>query len=146
MMGRKIFEYELDVTGIEDTGIALPDIISKKAIIPASGVRVDVAFSGKVSGEVEGTIRGVDYIQFHADGSVILDIRAMIQTKSGHHIAISADGRALLNETGTEAAIRENIHLNTAASEYRWLNTHQIWGVGKADFARGKIYVKAYLQ
>jgi len=146
MIGRKIFEYELDVTGVEDTGVSLPDIISGNANIPASGVRVDVAFAGQVSGEIVGKVHGVDYIRFYPDGSIVLDIRAMIETASGDRIAISADGRAVLNDTRNAADLRENIHLNTVAADYQWLNTRQVWGVGTVDFSRGKIFIQSYVQ
>jgi len=40
----------------------------------------------------------------------------------------------------------ENVTLSTAADEYAWVNTHQVWGVGTVNFAAGKIHVEAYMQ
>jgi hypothetical protein len=44
------------------------------------------------------------------------------------------------------ADLRENVCLTTAAADYAWVNTRQIWGVGTANFAVGKIHVEGYLQ
>jgi len=39
-----------------------------------------------------------------------------------------------------------NIRLSTAAKEYAWVNARQIWSVGTASLATGKIQVEAYMQ
>jgi hypothetical protein len=57
MRGEKIYEYDLDVTGMTDYGVSLDAVLSGEAKIPQQGVRIDVAF-----GEEEGsTVRFVYY-------------------------------------------------------------------------------------
>jgi hypothetical protein len=44
MGGGKIYEYDLDVTGVTDSGVSLDSILSGKGTIPPQGVRgVDYA-------------------------------------------------------------------------------------------------------
>ena len=43
MRGEKIYEYDLDVTGVADYGISLDAILSGQLQMPPQGVRVDVA-------------------------------------------------------------------------------------------------------
>jgi len=146
MIGKKIFEYELDVVRVTDSGVSLEEVLSGNTKIPLSGVRVDVAFEGQAKGDIAGRVYGVDYIQIRPDGSILLDIRAMIETTDGHRIAISADGRATASPTTPVAQLRENISLSTASEKYQWLNAHQIWGVGQVDFSTQKILIEAYMQ
>jgi hypothetical protein len=40
----------------------------------------------------------------------------------------------------------ENVSLSTAAEDYAWVNTRQIWGAGTVNFATGKIHIDAYIQ
>ena len=91
-MGEKIYEYDLDVTGMTDYGVSLDDILSGKVPIPPQGVRFDIAFEGRASGRLAGHVRGVDYLRMRADGRVDLDIRGTIETEDGRRIALSASG------------------------------------------------------
>jgi hypothetical protein len=36
--------------------------------------------------------------------------------------------------------------LTTAAANYAWVNTRQIWGYGTVNSATGKIHIEAYMQ
>ena len=44
------------------------------------------------------------------------------------------------------ADICEDVSLSTAAEDYAWVNTRQIWGAGTVNFATGKIHIDAYMQ
>jgi hypothetical protein len=146
MRGEKIYEYDVDVTGVTDSGVALQDILSGKAQVPPQGVRVDVAFDGRSAGRLAGHVRGVDYAQARADGRISLDIRAVIETADGARIALSADGVASLRAGEPIADLYENVSLSTAAAAYAWINTRQVWGVGTVNFASGKIHIDGYMQ
>ena len=146
MRGEKIYEYDLDVTGVVDYGVSLPDILSGKAAIPPQGARIDVAFEGRAKGRLSGRVRGVDYLLMRADGRVDLDIRASIETDDGKRIALSADGVGVARETEPVADLCENVRLTTAAAEYAWVNTRQVWAPGTVNFATGKIHIDAYQQ
>ena len=146
MRGEKIYEYDIDVTGMTDYGVSLDAILSGKEQIPAQGVRIDVAFAGQARGRVAGRVRGVDYTRMRADGRVDLDIRAVIETEDGHRIALSADGVAAPRAGEPIADLWENVSLSTAAEKYEWVNTRQIWGVGTVNFSTGKIHIEAYMQ
>jgi hypothetical protein len=146
MEGEKIYEYDLDVTGVTDCGVSLDAILSGKEKIPAQGTRIDIAFEGHATGRLTGRVRGLDYLRIRADGRMDLDIRAIVETGDGHRIALSADGVAVPRAAEPIADLRENVSLTTAAESYAWVNTRQVWGVGTVNFAIGKIHIDAYMQ
>ena len=146
MRGEKIYEYDLDVTGVTDYGVSLDAILSGKERVPPQGLRIDIAFAGRASGRLAGRVRGVDYARMRADGRVDLGIRAIIETADGRRIALSADGVAVLRAAEPIADLSENVRLGTAAENYAWVNTRQIWATGTVNFATGKIHIDAYMQ
>jgi len=146
MRGEKIYEYDLDVTGVTDYGVSLEAILTGKEKVPPQGARIDVAFEGRAKGRLAGRVRGVDYLRMRADGRVDLDIRAVVETDDGCRIALSADGVAVPRAAEPIADLLENVILSTAATDYAWVNTRQVWGVGTVNFSAGKIHIDAYLQ
>ena len=146
MIGEKIYEYDLDITGATDFGVSLEAILSGKEAVPPQGARIDVAFEGRASGRVSGKVRGVDYLRVRADGRIDLDIRATIETDDGHRIALSADGVAVAQPGNAVVALRENVSLTTASAQYAWVNSRQIWAPGTVNLATGKIHLEAYMQ
>ena len=146
MTGDKIYEYDLDVTGMTDYGVTLQAILSGQASVPPQGARIDVAFEGRASGRLAGRVRGIDYLRLRADGRIDLDIRAIVETEDCYRIALSADGVGVPRAAEPIADLRENVSLTTAVKDYGWVNTRQVWGVGTVDFAAGKIHVDAYMQ
>ena len=146
MKGEKIYEYDLNVTGVTDYGIMLQSILSGQSRIPPQGARIDVAFEGRAIGRLAGRVQGIDYLRIRADGRIDLDIRAVVETENGCRIALSADGVAVPRVAEPIADLLENVSLSTAAEEYVWVNTRQVWGVGTVNFAIGKIHIDAYMQ
>ena len=146
MTGEKIYEYDLDVTEMTDYGVSLEEILSGTTQIPPQGLRLDVAFEGRASGRLAGRVRGVDYLRMRADGRIDLDIRATIETDDARRIALSADGAAVPRGAEPIADLCENVTLTTAAVDYAWVNTRQIWGTGTVDFSTGKVHIDAYMQ
>jgi len=146
MRGEKIYEYDLDITGMTDYGVTLDAILSGQVPIPPQGVRIDVAFAGRASGRLAGHIHGVDHTRMRADGRIDLGIRAVMETDAGQRIALSADGVATPCAGEPIGDLFENITLSTAVEEYAWVNARQVWGVGTVNFATGKIHIDAYMQ
>jgi hypothetical protein len=146
MKGEKIYEYDLDITGMTDFGVTLEAILSGQARLPPQGARIDVAFEGRAIGRLAGRVRGVDYLRMRADGRIDLDIRATIETDDGRRIALSADGVAVPRATEPIADLYENVRLTTAAEEYGWVGTRQVWGVGTVNLATGTIHIDGYMQ
>lgn len=146
MNGEKIYEYHLDVTGVTDHGVSLPEVLSGSVQVPPQGIRIDVAFDGRAEGRLSGRVRGVDYACMRADGRMDLDIRATIETDDGKRIALWADGVAIPRATEPVADLWENVRLGTAHEEYAWVNARQIWAAGTVNFATGKIHIAAYMQ
>lgn len=123
MRGEKIYEYDLEVTGVTDYGVTLEAILSGQARVPLQGARIDVAFEGRATGRLTGRVRGLDYLRIRTDGRIDLDIRAIMETEDGHRIALSADGVGMPRAAEPIADLRENVSLTTAAEHYAWVNT-----------------------
>jgi hypothetical protein len=146
MRGEKIYEYDVDITGVTDYGITLDAVLSGQVAIPPQGVRLDVAFEGRAAGRLAGVIRGVDFVRMRADGRIDLDIRASLETAGGHRLALAADGVATPRAAEPIGDLAENVTLSTAHAEYGWVNARQVWAVGTVNFATGKVHIDAYLQ
>lgn len=146
MRGEKIYEYDLDITGVTDYGLTLEAILSGQQAVPPQGARIDVAFEGRAVGRLAGRVRGVDYARIRADGRIDLDIRAVVETEDGHRIALSADGVAMPRAAEPVADLLENVILSTAAADYAWVNTRQVWGIGTVDFAAGRVHIDGFMQ
>lgn len=145
MSYEKIFEYDLDITGITDYGANMEAIFSRQERVPLQGAQFDVTLSGATKGRVTGTMRGVDYLRVRADGRRELDLRATIETEDGSRIALWAEGVATPREGEPRADLAVKIGLTTAAPAYAWINAQPAWGAGYADLATGKIHIDAYL-
>ena len=126
MTGEKIYEYDLDVTGVTDYGVTLQAIVSGQASVPPQGARIDIAFEGRATGRLTGRVHGIDYLRIRTDGRIDLDIRAIVETEDGHRIALSADGVGVPRAAEPIADLRENVRLTTAARNYAWVNTRQV--------------------
>ena len=146
MRGENIYEYNLDFTGVTDYGVSMEAILSGKEKVPPQGARFDVAFEGRAKGRLSGRVRGVDYLRMRADGRIDLDIRATIETEDGHRIALSADGVGVPRATEPIADLCENVILTTAAVNYTWVNTRQVWAPGTVNLPAGKVHIDAYMQ
>lgn len=146
MQGEKIYEYEVDLTGMVDFGIELSDILEGKAPVPPQGARFNAGFAGAVTGKLAGTLAGTDFAYVRADGCFELNIHAVIETHDGHRIAFWADGVATPRAGEPVLDLSENVRLTTASSAYAWVNGRQIWATGTADLASGKIRLAGYAQ
>src|SRR4051794_9427925 len=92
MRGEKIYEMELDLTGVTDFGVNMDAIIAGKEAIPLQGARFDLAVRGPFRGRLAGQAHGVDCVRVRADGRMELDLHLIIETDDGHRIALSGDG------------------------------------------------------
>jgi hypothetical protein len=146
MKGEKIYEYEFDITGVTDYGVSMDTILAGKEKVPLQGARFDLAVAGRGKGRLSGRAHGVDYLLIRSDRRIELDLHVTVETDDGRHIALAGDGQAAPRNDESVLDIFANIRLSTAAKEYTWVNSRQIWAVGTASLATGKIHVEAYMQ
>ncbi len=119
MRGEKIYEYDLDVTGMTDYGVSLDAILSGKEKIPPQGVRIDVAFEGRAIGRLGGGECGASTISGCAPtvvSTLIFALSLKLTTVAGLRCPPTAwPCRALLSRSPT--------YLRTSASARRPRNT-----------------------
>jgi hypothetical protein len=144
-MSEKIFEYDLDITGVTDYGVDMEALFTGRESVPLQGAQFDVALAGPVKGRVSGALRGVDYLRVRPDGRRELELRGTIETGDGSRIAFTAEGvgSPRAGEPIVDLAVR--IDLLTAATAHAWVNAKPAWGSGYANLATNKIHIDVYL-
>ncbi len=141
--GELLYEYTPKITQVVEYGVSMEALTSGQAAPPAEGARVDVYFEGPITGaKLSGSVKGVDYLYFRADGRIELNIYGEITTEGGEKIALFADGVAQGEPPVLE--LRENATLTSSHPEHSWVNTLQVWAPGTVDLAKGEIRVKGY--
>ncbi len=139
-----IFDEDIQLTGITEYGIGWNDLTKGNVDIPAQGARFNLAFEGKVTGEkINGTIKGVDYLEIRNDGKFMLNIHAIIITDDGESIAVKEGGMSTPDSSGT-AKLHLNMDFYTVSDKYEWLNRKQVWSVGEVDMTTGKVRVSGF--
>jgi len=145
MSYEKIFEYDLDISGVTDYGVDMEALFSGRESVPLQGARFDVALSGLVKGRVTGIMRGVDYLRVRPDGRRELELRGAIETDDGNRIAFSAEGVGTPRDGEPIVDLVVKIDLLAGAVAYSWVNAKPAWGSGSANLATNKIHVDVYL-
>lgn len=141
--GELLYEYTATITQVVEYGVSMQTLTSGEAPPPAEGARVDVYFEGPVSGaKLSGSVKGVDYVYFRADGRIELNIRGEITNEDGAKIALAATGVAFGDPPVIQ--LRENVTLLTSHPEHSWVNPLQVWAPGTVDLAQGQIRVRGY--
>jgi len=97
-------------------------------------------------GRLAGRAQGVDYVRVRADGRMELDLHLTVETEDGQRIALSGDGQAAPRPGEPVLDIFANIRLSTASRNYAWVNERQIWAVGTASLATGKVRAEGFMQ
>jgi hypothetical protein len=140
-----LFDEEVQMTGLVEYGVSWKDITSGKISPPAEGARFDLSFEGDLIGErVKGKIKGVDYLEFRADGCMRLNIQATIITHDGESIALHEGGLMTLNKQGGPADLHLNVTFKTHSQKYNWLNKANAWAIGQVDMDKATATISAY--
>jgi hypothetical protein len=67
--GELVYEYTPLVTRVVEYGASANALLSGQASPPPEGARIDIYLEGPVIGpKLTGTVKGVDYLYFRADG------------------------------------------------------------------------------
>jgi hypothetical protein len=140
----RVFDEEIQLTGITEFGISWEDLVKGNAQLPAQGARFNLEFEGSVNGEnINGVIKGVDYLEIRADGKFMLNIHATIITDDGETISIKETGISTPDPSG-KAVLHLNMDFYTVSEKYEWLNKKQVWSVGEVDMTTGKVNVTGF--
>lgn len=145
MSYEKIFEYDLQITGVTSYGVSMEALFIEQKSVPLQGAQFDVTLSGPVKGRIAGEMRGIDYLRVRPDGRRELELRGTIETDDGSRIAFSAVGVGSPRDGEPVVDLAVKIDLLTAADTYSWVNAKQAWGSGYADLSANKVHVEVYL-
>lgn len=141
--GELLYEYTATITQVVEYGVSMRTLTSGEGPPPAEGARVDVYFEGPITGaKLNGSVKGVDYLYFRADGRTELNIRGEITNEDGAKIALVATGVSFGEPPVIQ--LRENVTLLTSHPEHSWVNTLQVWAPGTVDLSQGQIRVRGY--
>jgi hypothetical protein len=145
LSGELFYRYAPRVTQVVEFGASADAVFSGRTQPPPEGARFDLYLEGPVLGpKLTGTLSGVDYLNFRADGRAELHIHAAITTEDGPKIALLATGLAIPEEGSSVFQLRENVTLTSNHPRYRWVNEIQLWAAGTVDFATGEVDLKSY--
>jgi hypothetical protein len=145
MPGELVYEYALQVTRTVEYGASADALLLGQASPAPEGARIDFYLDGSISGpNLTGTVKGVDYLYFRADGRALLHIHAEITTELEMKIALAAEGIAIAQPGSSVFQLRENVTLLTNHPELSWVNAIQIWASGTVDVSNGQVRVKGY--
>jgi hypothetical protein len=143
--GELIYEYTPSVVRVVEYGSSADAVFSGRTMPPAEGARFDLYLDGPVNGpKLRGTLQGVDYVHFRADGRAELHIHAAVTTGDGTNVAVTAGGIAVRQGDTPVFQLREHVTLLTNHPELSWVNQVQIWASGTVDVSTGHVHVKGY--
>jgi hypothetical protein len=144
MTGELIYEYRPQVTQTVEYGVSA-DAMFGGAPPPPEGARLDLYLEGPVcGGKLNGTVRGVDYLNFRADGRAELHIHAEIVTEAGKNVALEAGGVAARRDGSSLLELREHVSLRSNHPELVWVNGLEIWAHGVVDVASGQVHLRGF--
>ena len=142
--GELIYEYRPQVTQTVEYGVSADAMFAGEPP-PPEGARFDLYLEGPVGGgKLNGTVRGVDYLNFRGDGRAELHIHAEIVTENGKNVALEAGGVALRQGGSSLLALREHVSLRSNHAELVWVNGLEIWARGVVDVASGQVQLRAF--
>lgn len=139
--------YKAEITFIEevDFGVTMAEILSGEKAIPNAGARFDQSFQGTLSGpEIQGKIRGIDYLTVRPDWNFRLHLHGQITTPDGARIALSSEGVTQQIEGSPEAQLRSAVSFITASENHQWLNQIQAWALGTMNPDTRTALIRAY--
>jgi hypothetical protein len=142
--GELIYEYRPQVTQTVEYGVSADAMFAGEPP-PPEGARLDLYLEGPVvGGKLNGTVRGVDYVNFRADGRAELHIHAEIVTENGKNVALKAGGIAVRQDGSSLLELREHVSLRSNHAELVWVNGLEIWARGAVDVASGQVQLRAF--
>jgi hypothetical protein len=142
--GDLIYEYRPQVTQTVEYGLSA-DAMFAGEVPPPEGARFDLYLEGPVcGGKLKGTVRGVDYLNFRADGRAELHIHAEIVTEDGKNVALEAGGVAVRRNGSSVMELREHVSLRSNHAELVWVNGLEIWANGVVDVASGQVHLRGF--
>jgi hypothetical protein len=139
-----IYEYSPQVTQTVEYGVSADAMFAGEPP-PPEGARLDLYLEGPVcGGKLKGTVRGVDYLNFRADGRAELHIHAEIVTEDGKNVALEAGGVAVRQDGSSLMELREHVSLRSNHAELVWVNGLEIWARGVVDVASGQVRLRGF--
>jgi len=114
------------VVGMEGMGLNPQDILNGKVKNEEDGTRVIMGLYGTLSGKINGTFNGRDFLNVFPAANSFTNTHGIIKTKDGQHIAVK-----ILGETTTDGNVNYQIQLHNNTDTYSWINASYLFAKGK---------------
>lgn len=132
-------KFKYQVVSMEGMGMNPDDILSGKAQIIPDGTRVILGLFGDLTGKVEGTFNGRDFLTARTTDNSFTNIHGIIVTKDGQSIAVK-----ILGETTADGQVIYQIQLRHNGSAYNWINDKFLFAKGSSNAARSETALTVY--
>ena len=121
--------------------------ITNVVIIPVpKGTRVNAEFEGTLCGpKISGSVRAIDYVLFHEDGTGILHVHGVITTEENDLIYIEASGFAKPTLHEGRSDLKETVTCQTTSKKHAWLNTTLAVSEGYVDVKTGEVHLRYFV-
>jgi len=132
----KFSELNYGITTLEGLGLNPNVILSGDA---KEGTRMVLGLFGTLSGKLEGTFNGRDFITVNNNTNSFTNIHGTIVTKDEKRIAVK-----VLGETTSEGKIYYQIQLRHNSGSYNWVNDTYFFATGNTNKSTLKTTLTIY--
>lgn len=137
--GEAFGEINYRIVSANGFGLNPTDILTGKVKAPANGTRICLDLHGEMTGTLEGTFNGTDYMNVLPSGETTSNIHGVIVTGDGQKIAVK-----ILGETTSEGRTLQHLALRHNGETMNWVNARHIFAKGDSDRTRRESSLKLF--
>ena len=128
-----------NVVSMEGMGLPPKDILSGETKNGTDGTRIILGLYGNLSGKIEGTFNGRDFLTVYIDTNSFTNTHGIIVTKDGQRIAVK-----ILGETTADGQVNYQIQLRHNGAAYNWVNDKFLFAKGNTKAANQQTILNVY--
>lgn len=121
-------QLNYSVVAMQGLGLNPTDILSKKAQNGADGTRVILSLYGHLTGKLNGTINGRDFLTVHQNENSFTNGHITLVAEDGQHLAVK-----LLGETSDAGAVHYQVQIRHNGEAHNWVNSKFLFAKGQTN-------------
>lgn len=130
---------------VADFGLTLTEIL-QGAPVPIWGARIDVEFTGVMSGvTLGGPVTGTDHLDIRPALQVVRHLHLRFLTEFGGRVAAAGEGVVTPTSQVAVTELRLALLCRSLTPQTRWIDGQSIWAVGQVDPVNGVVEGDLYL-